>query len=262
MRSAASERSDPPGVELGRVSVAGSQRSSTSTRHGGSFAGGLTFCTAADREESEEAEEEVPGKKSAKRDVERLLGDGLRICILGGTKFNGADSEEIVQEVARELSSALSSSVIFLTGGMPGVQETFVRHCRAGSKIYNLLPVGQSSNYGVGEDIPAGANLEERIEIYGQLGHLYITFEGGPGVSKEANAAYARGVGVLPLIRTGGASGGMFDFPAGALERSPFATEEQWELLKSTTASVADTAQAAVEIAKASIAAAAAQMSH
>eukprot|EP00747_Dinoflagellata_sp_TGD_P077637 gnl/TRDRNA2_/TRDRNA2_159678_c1_seq3.p1 gnl/TRDRNA2_/TRDRNA2_159678_c1~~gnl/TRDRNA2_/TRDRNA2_159678_c1_seq3.p1 ORF type:complete len:260 (+),score=33.77 gnl/TRDRNA2_/TRDRNA2_159678_c1_seq3:91-780(+) len=208
MRSAASERSDPPGVELGRVSVAGSQRSSTSTRHGGSFAGGLTFCTAADREESEEAEEEVPGKKSAKRDVERLLGDGLRICILGGTKFNGADSEEIVQEVARELSSALSSSVIFLTGGMPGVQETFVRHCRAGSKIYNLLPVGQSSNYGVGEDIPAGANLEERIEIYGQLGHLYITFEGGPGVSKEANAAYARGVGVLPLIRTGGRSPG------------------------------------------------------
>eukprot|EP00747_Dinoflagellata_sp_TGD_P154548 gnl/TRDRNA2_/TRDRNA2_177506_c0_seq7.p1 gnl/TRDRNA2_/TRDRNA2_177506_c0~~gnl/TRDRNA2_/TRDRNA2_177506_c0_seq7.p1 ORF type:complete len:487 (-),score=102.06 gnl/TRDRNA2_/TRDRNA2_177506_c0_seq7:140-1381(-) len=137
---------------------------------------------------------------------------------------------------------------------MPGVQETFAKHCIAGSRLYNLLPAGQQSNYGVGEDIHAGTNLDERMKIYGQLGDVYITFEGGPGVSKEANAAFARGVAVVPLIRTGGASGGMFDFPTGALKKPLFATDEQWQLLGSESSLVADSARAVVEIVKGFIA--------
>merc|ERR1711904_272938 len=132
-----------------------------------------------------------------------------------------------------ELSGCYTESAVFITGGMPGVQETFAKHCIAGSKVFNLLPAGQQSNYGVGDDIAAGADLDERIRIYSQIGDIYITFEGGPGVSKEANAAFARGVGVVPLMRTGGASSGMFDFPVGALTKPSFAAEKPWELLRS-----------------------------
>eukprot|EP00747_Dinoflagellata_sp_TGD_P154522 gnl/TRDRNA2_/TRDRNA2_177506_c0_seq17.p1 gnl/TRDRNA2_/TRDRNA2_177506_c0~~gnl/TRDRNA2_/TRDRNA2_177506_c0_seq17.p1 ORF type:complete len:665 (-),score=126.04 gnl/TRDRNA2_/TRDRNA2_177506_c0_seq17:14-1948(-) len=182
--------------------------------------------------------------------LNKKLGAGTRICVLGGTKFNDVDTEAIVKAVAKELSASLGHSAVFITGGMPGVQETFAKHCVAESRLFNLLPDGQQSNYGVGEDIHAGSNLDERIQVYGQLGHVYISFEGGPGVSKEAKAAVARSAGVVPLIRTGGASGGMFDFPAGALKKPTFATDEQWRLLGSKSSPVADSARAAVEVAK------------
>lgn len=55
-----------------------------------------------------------------------------------------------------------------------------------------------------------------RQEAFGLLGDVYITVEGGPGVAGEARAAVARGARVVPFVRTGGASGGMFDFPAEA----------------------------------------------
>merc|ERR1719171_3255063 len=139
-----------------------------------------------------------------------------------------------------KLSGSLGNSAVFITGGMPGVQEAFAKYCMVGSRLYNLLPSGQQSNYGVGEDIHAGTNLDERLKIFGELGDVYITFEGGPGVSKEANAAFARGVGVVPLMRTGGASGGMFDFPAGAMEKPSFTSQEQWDLLASNAVPAAD----------------------
>eukprot|EP00931_Biecheleriopsis_adriatica_P023996 TRINITY_DN15043_c0_g1_i2.p1 TRINITY_DN15043_c0_g1~~TRINITY_DN15043_c0_g1_i2.p1 ORF type:complete len:1968 (+),score=448.09 TRINITY_DN15043_c0_g1_i2:92-5995(+) len=199
----------------------------------------------------EEVEEALPAKTtSALEAISNQLGSGARICILGGTRFNGADSEDIVMAVAKMLSNDLGQGVIFLTGGMSGVQDSFAKACIAGSRIYNLLPFGIDSSYGVGVDIHAGANLEERMQIFSQLGDVYISFEGGPGVSKEANAAFARGAGVVPLIRTGGASSGMFDFPAGALSKASFASDEQWKLLANKDAPVADTARAAVEIIK------------
>eukprot|EP00747_Dinoflagellata_sp_TGD_P122322 gnl/TRDRNA2_/TRDRNA2_173600_c6_seq5.p1 gnl/TRDRNA2_/TRDRNA2_173600_c6~~gnl/TRDRNA2_/TRDRNA2_173600_c6_seq5.p1 ORF type:complete len:314 (+),score=52.46 gnl/TRDRNA2_/TRDRNA2_173600_c6_seq5:54-944(+) len=182
--------------------------------------------------------------------IAQKLGDGKHVCILGGVKFQGSQSEEVVVAVAKALSSALAKSCNFVTGGMPGVQETFAKNCISGSRVYNLLPVGDASNYGIGEDIPAGATLPDRMEIFGQLGHLYVTFEGGPGVAKEARAAVARGATVIPLMRTGGASGGMFEFPAAALSKPSFATEQQWEALRDSTRPVADSARAVVEIVK------------
>eukprot|EP00928_Gymnodinium_smaydae_P062659 TRINITY_DN46476_c0_g1_i1.p2 TRINITY_DN46476_c0_g1~~TRINITY_DN46476_c0_g1_i1.p2 ORF type:complete len:331 (+),score=70.18 TRINITY_DN46476_c0_g1_i1:114-995(+) len=159
----------------------------------------------------------------------------VRVCILGGTRFSQPSSELIVQEIARRFVAELGDSVVVLTGGMPGVQETFARSLGSGSTLFNLLPAGQTSSYGsegVGRDMEAGASLEERMDIFGQLGDIYLTCEGGPGVAKEARAAFARGAAVVPLISTGGASGGMFDFPAGALEQPRFATEAQWECLR------------------------------
>jgi len=169
------------------------------------------------------------------------------ICVLGGTEFKGEATEEIVREFAARLGASPCPGIV-VTGGMKGVQQTFARHCGDGSKVWNLLPVGGSSGYGVGTDIHAGANLDERKLVFGQLGDVYVTFEGGPGVAQEARDAAARGAFVVPLARTGGASSGMFDFPRSALERPPSVSEGMWGLLFDSNARAADSASAAAQI--------------
>eukprot|EP00927_Polykrikos_kofoidii_P015299 TRINITY_DN16783_c0_g3_i1.p1 TRINITY_DN16783_c0_g3~~TRINITY_DN16783_c0_g3_i1.p1 ORF type:complete len:342 (+),score=79.24 TRINITY_DN16783_c0_g3_i1:142-1026(+) len=131
---------------------------------------------------------------------------------------------------------------------MPGVQQTFATSL-GGSfpALVHLLPEGKSSNFGVGEDLVAGATLQERMAIFGQLGDVYIAVEGGPGVATEAADAFRRGALVLPMMSTGGASSGMFSFPAAALERPDFATEEQWSCLREKVAPEV-AAEAVVEI--------------
>lgn len=191
----------------------------------------------------------TPAEEAARLRAE--MGKGLCICILGGTKFNEASSEELVKALARELEKASDASeAFFVTGGMGGVQEVFAKHCGDGSRVWNLLADSQTGDYGVGKDVHAGANLEDRKEIFGQLGDVYITIEGGPGVAQEARAAHERGATILPLMRTGGASGGMFDFPKAALERPDFASEEQWASLKKKEASADESAQAVVALVK------------
>ncbi|CAE8587640.1 unnamed protein product, partial [Polarella glacialis] len=186
-----------------------------------------------------------PAKTAA--DLSRQLGPGLKICILGSTSFSGADSEDLVKQVARQLQAALGQRAVFITGGMPGVQETFVKHCGDG-RVFNVLPEGEKCNFGVGTVLHAGADMAQRRAVFAHLGDVYVTVEGGPGVAEEARVAYARGAFVLPLIRTGGASSGMFDFPAGAQQRPLFASEERWKLLASKESTTAVSAAALVAL--------------
>jgi len=181
------------------------------------------------------------------------------VCILGGTEFRGPDSEALVQAIGFELGAATHYQANFVTGGMAGVQATFAQFCGDGSRLWNLLPVGQASGYGRGCDINAGADVEERKAIFGLLGDIYITVEGGSGVSQEAAAAFERGALVVPLMRTGGASVGMFNFPAGALQRPDFVPEWQWSLLASKEAPVEDSAAAVAAIVAACVGAPAVQ---
>jgi len=179
--------------------------------------------------------------------LNQTLGNLTRVCILGGTAFKDECSEPLVKALADGFSAWLSDKVVVVTGGMKGVQETFAQGCAQGPAVVNMLPSDQASNFGVGVDFAAFRDLNERIEYFGQIGDIYITIEGGPGVSKEANAAFSRGAIVLPMMSTGGASNGMFDFPAGALEVQPFATPEHWELLK-TKGMPEETTRAVCEI--------------
>lgn len=191
----------------------------------------------------------TPAEKAAK--VKAGLGQGMCVCILGGTKFNEADSESLVKALAKGLEKALEAQEAhFVTCGQAGVQECFAKNCGDGSRVSHLLPEGEASSFDVGKDAHAGADLEERNTIFEELGDLYITVEGGAEVSQQAKAAAQRGAIVLPLLRTGGASGGRFNFSAPALEKLEGATEEQWALLKSKEASVEDTVGAAVELVK------------
>lgn len=165
----------------------------------------------------------------------RQLPKGPRVCILGGRKFQERSSELLVKELAKEFAAKLKDRAVVLTGGLEGIQETFATSLGLPSQVVNMVPEGESAQFSVGKEVRAGANLGERIQIYGQIGDIYLTIEGGPGVSKEARAASDRDAVVLPMAWTGGASGGMFDFPAKALSKPDYFSEEEWRQVKEKT---------------------------
>jgi len=160
---------------------------------------------------------------------------GVRVCVIGSRRFHNPGNEQLMKVLAHSCAVNLAGRIVVLTNGMEGVQETFAKALGgefASSALVNLVPASESSGYGIGIDIAAGANIEECMAIFYEVGDIYITCEGGPGMAKEASAALHHGAIVLPLMSTGGASAGMFDFPAGALERPDFTTDEMWSLLK------------------------------
>jgi len=178
-----------------------------------------------------------------------VIGDGVCICVLGGQQFRGDDSEELVKTLAQQLAHSLSGKATFITGGMQGVQKTFADNFGDGFRLWNLLPKNTPhSGFAKGQDIHAGADLEERKTIFAQLGDIYITVEGGKGVADEARMALDRGACIVPLMRTGGASAGDFNFPQAALEKPEHVNEAHWALLGNREASIQDSALAAAEI--------------
>jgi len=190
--------------------------------------------------------DETPQQAVARLDAQ--LGPGPKICVLGGTSLFNPASQEIVSHLASGLSARLGDRACFVTGGMPGVQKVFAEGCCDGARLFHLVPFGEQSGFGKGQDIQAGRDKPQRKQVFGQLGDIYITVEGGPGVASEALAAVDRGASVVPLIRTGGASGGDHNFPPKALERPSVATEQEWHLIRSGDAPAAQSAAAAVEV--------------
>mmetsp|Transcript_18687 Transcript_18687/g.29945 ORF Transcript_18687/g.29945 Transcript_18687/m.29945 type:complete len:240 (-) Transcript_18687:76-795(-) len=183
-------------------------------------------------------QEDSGSKHPGVKGVQEALGASSQlpiICVLGGTKFQNAISEPLIQALAAEFKKELSERVQVVTGGMNGVQEKFASGLDGFKPaVVHLMPQGEVPKYPHGAAIVlhAGKNLDERKDIFGQLGSIYLCIEGGPGVAKEATGAYERGAKVLPVKYTGGASGGQFNFPAGALDKPDFATVEQWEQLE------------------------------
>ena len=53
----------------------------------------------------------------------------------------------------------------------------------------------------------AGRNADEVKKFFLEMGDVYITVEGGPGVAQDARKVMARNASVLALKRTGGSSG-------------------------------------------------------
>ncbi|CAE7551265.1 zupT, partial [Symbiodinium pilosum] len=168
------------------------------------------------------------------------------VCILGGTSISKPETKETVNALADGLSTRVGTRAVFLTGGMVGVQKEFAESCAESLSLFHLTPFGENSSFSVGQDVHAGTSLPERKDVYGLLGDLYITIEGGPGVAGEAKAAAERGAAVIPLIRSGGASAGMFDFPTSCLDKPHWALEPQWSLLSKEGASNKEVATAMV----------------
>lgn len=176
--------------------------------------------------------------------LRKELGRRVRIVILGSTTFNCPDSEDITKRVAGILCARCSSKATFITGGMPGVQKAFAESCTDQAHLWNIVAHGTVSGYGKGRDICAGQDNAQKRAVLGEIGDIYLCIEGGPGVAEEARHAHERKVCIIPVIRTGGASSGKFDFPTAALQKSPLATVEQWDLLTNKSALAAQSAAA------------------
>lgn len=177
--------------------------------------------------------------------LRKVIGDLPIVCIVGGRESK--DTEELVKAVSTACAKKLLGKAAFVTGGLAGVQKSFSQSFGGGAGLWNLLPVGSDSGYDAGVDIHAGQNADEKKAVFGQLGDVYFTFEGGPGVAEEARAAAARGALLLPFARTGSASAGMFEFPK--VDKPSFATPEQWALFADDNkASIADAAEAAADV--------------
>lgn len=183
---------------------------------------------------------------------ETLLRNGSCIvCIASGTKLEGQDSGDLVKAVAPRLVSEFGKHAVFVTSGLSGGQEVFAKNCGEDtSQLWNVCPDTTTSGYGVGTDLEAGKDKAENSDIFANIGDIYLTIEGGPRVANEISIAHERGAIILPLIRTGGASSGMFEFPPQALEKLEVATANQWALLGNKEASVEDFVEAVIDIGK------------
>ncbi|CAJ1424056.1 unnamed protein product [Effrenium voratum] len=188
------------------------------------------------------------GSIAGETDLRGKLAARLRVCILGGTAFLNTESSEFLKVFASELHERFAGEgILFITCGQPGIQEVFAKHCGDGSLIRNLLVAGESAHFRVGQDLLAGRDAEQVKNLFLEVGDVYITVEGGPGVAQDARKVLARGATVLPLKRTGGASAGKFDFPEKALAPS-FVPEEQWARLGRSTTPLQEAAKTAVEV--------------
>jgi len=188
--------------------------------------------------------------QEAARELRAKFGSQHDICVCivgGGLPDDSGATAQILQIFAAQVAEAVPQAM-FLTGGLDGVQKTFAQSFGDPSRLKNLVHEGHESGYGVGEDVVAAANLEQRKAVYGEVGDVYVTFGGGGGVAQEAGAGFKRGATVIPLRRSGGASNGMFNFPADALLRPTFATEQEWALLEDPTGSPAACARALVSV--------------
>eukprot|EP00438_Fugacium_kawagutii_P020903 Skav211794 [mRNA] locus=scaffold305:303170:303880:+ [translate_table: standard] len=170
------------------------------------------------------------------------------ICLLGSTTFNDPNTEVRVIAIAKNFRErGLRNRANIVTGGMNGVQLTFAKHFQ-GKNLFQLLPEGQQSGFPHGQDISAGATHDERQELFGLIGDLYLSVEGGPGVAKEARLAVKNGACVIPLMSSGGASGGLFDFPKECFEKPSWAPLSAWKLLQKKEAAANEVAAAVAEL--------------
>ncbi|CAE8643208.1 unnamed protein product, partial [Polarella glacialis] len=175
----------------------------------------------------------IPPPLESADQIREMIGRRWNVCILGSAEFKHPDAEAIVRHLATGLCSHLGRRLAFLTGGMPGVQATFAKHCSRDASIWNIVPKGVQSHYGRGEDVVAAADAAAKKVVFANVGDIYITIEGGPGVAEESRIAHQRGALIIPMIRTGGASSGMFDFPAAALTKPSWASVRKPQLLLS-----------------------------
>lgn len=183
-----------------------------------------------------------------RNDLSTRLAARLRVCILGGTAFLNTESADLVKALASEADARFAGQgVIFITCGQQGIQEAFAKGCGDGTLVRNLLVQGEPSHYRAGQDIVVARDADSVKKLFLEVGDVYITVEGGPGVAQDARMVMARSAHVLALKRTGGASAGKFDFPEKAL-RPDFASEEQWDLLCSSATPVRKAAGIAVDL--------------
>jgi len=188
-------------------------------------------------------------------EIRKLMGADAStrvVCVLGSASFSCPDTAEMIAGVAEALSAKVApGAALFVTGGMPGAQQAFSRAFGDARRLWHVVPGGGFPCASPAEGAvveAAGTCQQHKQQVLGRVGDVYLTFEGGPGVAKEARLAVANTAIVVPVRRTGGASSGMFDFPAAAFERPDCVDDETWALLESAEAPLQASIDAIVQV--------------
>ena len=182
------------------------------------------------------------------RGILAKLPAGARLGIIGGTSFWHPQSQAMCVELGRLL--ARFKGLVLLTGGVEGVGETVGRSLYAarkpddgGPNVFHILPKG-FARWDYGDTLFAGKDMRERREILGRLADVYVAIEGGPGTAHEAAVALDRSAVVIPIGRSGGASGDLYP----RLARPHFARDPAWRDLADVDASPEHVARSTIDI--------------
>ena len=178
---------------------------------------------------------------------------GVRVAVIGSTSFWHDESEETCAEIGQRL--AAFEGMVLLTGGVSGVGECigrgFVEGCRTLGRIpsvIHVLPRGCAAwDYGI--TLFAGETMSERREILGRLAKAFIVVEGGPGSEHEATVAMTHGAVLVPVGRSGGLAGALYQ----GTVRPPFVDARAWETLGDSEAAPQMVAKAVMEIVESSL---------
>jgi uncharacterized protein (TIGR00725 family) len=180
--------------------------------------------------------------------VEAQIPPGFRIVVIGSTSFWHEDSEQMCSDIGEHLAGV--NSLVLLTGGVPGVGEcvgrSFVKGCCTlgqTASVIHVLPRGCGA-WDYGTTLFAGDSMTERREILGRLAKVFVVVEGGPGTEHEANVAAAHGALFVPVARSGGHAGALYQH----LVRPAFVHARAWETLGDPKAAPGTVATAVVEI--------------
>jgi hypothetical protein len=178
---------------------------------------------------------------------------GPRVVIIGSTSLWSAESPATCGAVGRLLAGI--EGLILLTGGVEGAGEAVGRSffgARPGSDghrgLFHVLPHGYW-RWDYGEILFAGSGMEERREVLARLAACYVVIEGGPGTAHESSVALARSACVIPVGRSGGYAGELYN----QLSRPPIATNSAWGNLARADASSDQGAEAVAAIVSAHV---------
>eukprot|EP00448_Togula_jolla_P010327 CAMPEP_0170615232 /NCGR_PEP_ID=MMETSP0224-20130122/25227_1 /TAXON_ID=285029 /ORGANISM="Togula jolla, Strain CCCM 725" /LENGTH=567 /DNA_ID=CAMNT_0010940949 /DNA_START=18 /DNA_END=1722 /DNA_ORIENTATION=- len=142
----------------------------------------------------------------------------LRLCIVGVAEI---PKSQLLKLLADGLCAL--SNLVIITCGLQGVQENFVKHCAGRLRVWNIIPEGRTSTFGVG--ICAGTDDAEARRVFCQVGDVYLAVDGGEG--RHCTLSLTAGDSVIPLRRGVSLFGNRRDS-----KKPDFMTDEQWALLK------------------------------
>lgn len=151
---------------------------------------------------------------SEARRLSKELPPEPRLILIGSSSFWGSDTESICRATGERLAEIETMTLI--TGGVPGVGESVGRAFHKArekrgidSRIFHVMPVS-SDPWDYAVTLFVGKNMLERREVLVRLGRVCLSLEGGPGTHHEATIALKRGSTLIPVGRTGGASGDFY----------------------------------------------------
>jgi len=190
------------------------------------------------------------------------------IAIVGSVDFHNEDSPALCDAIGRELASSSSSrlvlhnSICLWTGANADIPKRLARayydQCCQGvqqqqqpqqepAHVYHLAPAGYECDWDFGKIIQAGGDMSERRRLLATCATVVLSVEGGPGTADEMTQALRCGASVVPLVRSGGASAGMFGAPRD-IPRPPNVPADDWDLLSDKQAPIQTCAEAVARI--------------